>query len=143
MALVNKSVTIPYSAEQIYKLVEQVDLYPEFVDWCTNGEIVGTTGKEVSAALTFNFHGASYVFSTKNTMHPYERIDIQLISGPFKTLCGHWDFTALNEHWCKISLNLEFEFAIPGLQLIFNPVFASMANNWVESFCHRAEELYD
>ena len=143
MSCVNKSITIPYSAEQIYRLVEHIELYPEVVDWCTKGEIISLDNNIVTAALTFEWNKVHYTFSTKNTMQPYKRIDIQLQSGPFKKLCGHWAFNPLNKHWSEIVLNLEFEFDMPGLNLIFNPIFTSMANHWVDSFCHRAEELYD
>ena len=143
MSSVTRSITVPYSNKLLYSLVNDVEKYPQFVDWCVLGEEVARTGDTVTAALTFEFHGVKHTFTTENQLLPYERIDIALIDGPFEHLDGHWLFKSLSDDWTEISLNLDFEFNIPGLSLVFETIFASMANHWIEAFCARAKDLAD
>jgi ribosome-associated toxin RatA of RatAB toxin-antitoxin module len=143
MSAVKKSVVMPYSSKLIYDLVNDVSLYPEFVDWCVEGREVSRSEDAVVAELVFEFHGVSYAFSTRNQLSPHDRIDVSLIDGPFKHLQGHWLFENLNEAWCRVTLELEFEFKFVGLNMIFEPIFTSMANHWVESFCKRAGVVND
>lgn len=143
MASVKKSVVMPYSCELIYNLVNDVERYPDFVDWCVEGKEVSRQEDSVVAQLVFEFHGVSYTFSTHNRLKPHDRIDVSLVDGPFKLLEGHWLFESLNEDWCRVSLELEFEFSFIGLNVLFEPIFTSMAGHWVESFCQRAGEIND
>ena len=141
MTTVSKSVVVPYAQDLIYNLVNDIEKYPDFIDWCIDGEEIKRDETSVVAALTFEFHGVSYTFTTKNKLSPSQRIDIALVDGPFKQLDGHWLFTPLSDEWSKITLELDFEFSLFGLSLLFEPVFMSMANHWVEAFCQRAKSL--
>ena len=40
MQSVRKSVLVPYAAEQMYELVNRVDLYPEFLPWCGGTQVI-------------------------------------------------------------------------------------------------------
>lgn len=141
MSVVTKSVVVPYEQRLIYNLVNDVASYPDFVDWCIAGKELERNDDVVVAALTFEFHGVTYTFTTKNRLTAFEKIDIALVDGPFKKLEGHWLITALSDEWSNISLELDFEFSFSGLNLLFEPVFTSMANHWVDAFCQRAKSV--
>jgi len=65
MRKVNRSALIPYSAEQMYALVEDFLAYPDFLPWCTGAvlhlkdgsviEELGTDGSKVMLDLEFEF----------------------------------------------------------------------------------------
>jgi len=67
---------------------------------------------------------------------------LHLVDGPFKFLQGCWRFEGLDEKACKVTLDLQFEFANRLLALLIGPVFSSIANGLVDSFRQRAEEIY-
>jgi ribosome-associated toxin RatA of RatAB toxin-antitoxin module len=98
--------------------------------------------KEVEAALDIVWSGIHKSFSTRNHLHPYERIEITLVHGPFRHLEGRWLFAALSEHECKVDLELEFDLAGRLIDKVFQPVFNHIANSLVELFCKRAVEVY-
>ena len=142
MAKVKKTVTLPYSCEAMFKLVDDIEQYPMFVPWCDASQILKRSPEQVCASLTFGFRGIHYTFTTENCLLPYDRMDIQLVDGPFDHLQGHWYFKPLADGWSEISLELEYVFSFVFLSSLFEPFFTSMAHQWVQAFVKRAEEVY-
>lgn len=142
MPVVKRSVVVPYRQHQMFELVNDVDSYPEFVPACVDSHVTPVDENEVEATLKFARGGIHKSFTTRNRLTPYERIDIELINGPFHHLEGFWYFDAVDENQCKIELDLEFEFAGRWLSMAFGPVFHQVANKLVDVFCKRAEVVY-
>ncbi|WOD08484.1 type II toxin-antitoxin system RatA family toxin [Marinomonas sp. GJ51-6] len=80
-------------------------------------------------------------FTTRNTLEQYNRIEMALVSGPFKSLHGVWTFTELSPTSCKIMLSIEFELS-GMLKFAFGGVFSQVANAMVDSFSKRAKVVY-
>ena len=142
MALVNKSVLIGYSAEQMYTLVDRVEDYPQFLPWCGGVDVKRQEGDDMVASLAINYHGIKQTFSTRNTNVKPVSMKMTLVDGPFKHLEGTWNFKALREDACKIEFELHYEFSSKMLDQIIGPVFGKIANSFVDSFCKRAEAVY-
>ena len=142
MALVEKSVLVPYSAEQMFALVDKVEDYPQFLPWCGGSSVSSVDGNTVHATVHINYHHVRQSFTTENLRQPPNYIDITLKDGPFKHLDGGWRFIPLSESACKIELQLRYEFSHKLLEKVFGPVFHYIANNFVEAFIHRAEKVY-
>ncbi len=82
-------------------------------------------------------------FTTHNSLTKNERIDIDLVDGPFKKLTGYWQFDPLKTpNTCKVTLELEFEFDNAMVSLAARPVFTQIANSLVDAFSKRAVEVY-
>jgi ribosome-associated toxin RatA of RatAB toxin-antitoxin module len=142
MPVVSKSALIPFSAAQMYKLVDDFEAYPEFLPWCRSSRLISRTENEICGELEVARAGIRQTFSTRNTLVKDERVDIELIEGPFRKLQGGWKFTALREDACKIELVLDFEFSGRLINSAFGKVFGQIANTMVDAFCKRAEEVY-
>lgn len=126
----------------MFELVNNIEDYPRFLPWCSASKVISRTDKEVVAELEINWKGIHKTFTTRNSLHPYDRMDINLVNGPLKHMEGIWDFKVLNESACKVFLDLEFEFAGGFIDKLFQPVFQHIANTLVDAFCKRAAELY-
>ena len=74
---------------------------------------------------------------------PPERIDLQLVEGPFKTLDGVWSFEPIQDRGTKVSLQMRFEFANALLNLLLVKTFEKNCSQFVDAFVHRAREVYD
>lgn len=133
---------MPYSAEQMYQLVNQVDDYPKFLNWCSDASILKQTSDQIIASVEINKSGFNQSFTTINTLTPNQRIDMKLKEGMFKQLNGAWVFTKLNDQACKIELNLSFSFSSKILDLAISPIFTSIANSQLEAFVARAKVVY-
>lgn len=142
MPRVDQSVLVSHSAEELFRLVDDVESYPNFLPWC-GGTTVKTKDNEITeAAIMINFHGIKQSFTTRNVKTFPSHMDVKLIDGPFKQLQGHWNFIALNEHACKVELVLEYEFASKWLEKIVGPVFGRIAGSLMEAFVKRADSLH-
>lgn len=126
----------------MFELVNNIEDYPRFLPWCHSTKIISRTETEVVASIEINWKGIHKSFTTKNTLHPYERMDMNLVTGPLKHMEGIWNFLPLDEHACKVELDMEFAFAGGFVDRLFQPVFQHIANSLVDAFCKRAVELY-
>ena len=142
MALVQKSVLVEYSAEQMYALVNDVQRYPEFLPWCGGAEILGRDGDLVHAEIRIDFRGIRQRFSTENRMQSPHLIEIRLVEGPFRHLDGSWHFKPLGTQACKVAFELHYEFSSKLVEKLVGPVFNYIANTFVEAFVKRAAKLY-
>lgn len=133
---------MPYSAEQMYQLVNQVDDYPKFLNWCSDASILKQTSDQIIASVEINKSGFNQSFTTINTLTHNQRIDMKLKEGMFKQLNGAWVFTKLNDQACKIELSLNFSFSSKILDLAISPIFTSIANSQLEAFVARAKVVY-
>jgi len=139
MIRVNRSALVAYSAQTMYALVEDIESYPQFLPWCGGAEYsVREPGRSV-ATLHIDFHGLRNQFTTENTHEPGRRIDMKLVSGPFRSLKGNWCFTDLGNNGCKVELSLCYQFKSALLEGAVGPVFREIADSLVEAFVRRAE----
>lgn len=142
MNTLKRSALVPYSARQMFDLVNSIEEYPRFLPWCEKSKVISQSNEEIVASLEIAWKGIHKSFTTCNTLTPYHRIDIKLVEGPLKHMEGIWQFEVLDEHACKVLLDLEFEFAGNFIDKFFQPVFQHIANTLVDAFCKRAVELY-
>lgn len=142
MPTVNQSTLVPYSAEQMYRLVNDYEQYPMFLSGCVGAKTINKGEQELEAELHIQKLGISQRFSTHNKMIPNEKIEMCLIDGPFRHLHGSWTFQPFDEQSCKISLNLTFEFSNPVVAMVFGKVFNELTLKMVNAFKQRAKEVY-
>jgi coenzyme Q-binding protein COQ10 len=142
MTTIHRSAIVPYSAHQMFELVADIPSYPKFLPWCGGARIISAQGDEVVAAIDIAYSGVHRTFSTRNLLQRDKMMEIQLLEGPFSYLQGFWQFKALDEQSCKISLDLEFDVANRIVGLALTPVFSNIANQLVDRFHRRATELY-
>jgi ribosome-associated toxin RatA of RatAB toxin-antitoxin module len=144
MTKIEKSAMVPYSTREMFALVADVESYPEFLPWCTDARVLVRHGDGVTARLALAKSGIRHAFTTRNRHHRHgERIDVQLVEGPFKRLHGHWSFRPAGSNASIVALHLDFEFASKLLALTFGKAFQSIAGALLDAFCTRARELYE
>ncbi len=142
MRKVSRSALVPYSAEDIYALVEDVDSYPQFLPWCNDVEVHFREGNVVEATLELHRGKLSKRFRTRNTMYPTESMHLSLVGGPFRHLAGGWEFMPLGDSGSKVSLQLDFEFESRALDLLVGAFFEDACNSLVDAFTQRAATVY-
>ena len=139
---ISKSAIVPYSCEQMFQLVNQIERYPEFLNWCASADILMQSEAQIIASVGINKGAFNQSFTTINTLNPNTRIDMSLKEGPFKHLKGAWIFKSLTQNACKITLELEFSFASKVLDLAISPVFTAISNAQLDAFTQRAKQIY-
>lgn len=139
---IHKSALVAYTPAEMFALVSDVDAYPQFLPWCSAARIQWREGDEVKACIEMAKGSLQKSFTTHNRHQLNKMIEMRLIDGPFKRLEGYWRFDPLGDKACKVSLDLEFEFATRMLSLMVGPVFSQIANTLVDAFQQRAVQVY-
>lgn len=139
---IQRSALLPYPAAALFDLVNDVASYPQFLPWCAGSKVLESSASHMQASLELAKGGISQHFVTRNALVPGERIEMNLVEGPFTSLHGVWDFKALGDKACKISLDLSFDYAGPLVRATLGPLFNQAANTLVDAFCQRAKQLY-
>jgi ribosome-associated toxin RatA of RatAB toxin-antitoxin module len=142
MAQVDRSALVLHTAEEMFDIVNDVERYPEFLPWCAKTEVVSRSDTELVATLYLSKGGLNYSFTTRNQLNRPLRMTLELEEGPFSQLVGTWDFKALSDEACKVSLSLQFEFSGKIASFAMSKVFNQVATTLVDAFVNRADQVY-
>jgi ribosome-associated toxin RatA of RatAB toxin-antitoxin module len=139
---VQRSAHVPYTPEQMFDLVNDVERYPEFLHWCRGARVDLLQGNTVEATLDIGVLGYHQSFRTRNTLTRPERIGIDLVSGPFRRLRGEWRFKDAPGGGASVSLTLTFEVTLSPFGLVFAKIFEELAGSQMAAFIGRAKRVY-
>ncbi|AXL61983.1 ubiquinone-binding protein [Klebsiella pneumoniae] len=142
MPQISRTALVPFSAEQMYQLVNDVKSYPDFLPGCTGSRVLELGPTQMTAAVDVSKAGISKTFTTRNTLTSNQSILMSLVDGPFKKLIGGWKFIPLSPEACKIEFHLDFEFTNKLIEMAFGRIFKELAANMVQAFTSRAKEVY-
>ncbi len=132
---------LPYTPEQLFDLVADVERYPEFLPWCLGARIRERTDTMVLADLIIGFKMVRERFTSRVMLYPKDTIDVTYEEGPFRYLNNHWGFHAA-EGGCDLEFFVDFEFKSRMLQKIIEMLFNEAVRRMVASFEGRAKALY-
>ena len=138
---------LPYTADQMYALVADIERYPEFLPWNTAARIRSRRpepdGSElVEADLVISFKVFRERFGSRVTLWPAAgKIDTEYLDGPFRHMKSNWAFRDC-PGGCEIDFHVDFEFRNAILQGIIGVVFNDAMHRIVRAFERRAAELY-
>jgi len=133
---------LPYSPEQLYNLVADVERYPEFLPWCLAARIRRREGRVIFADLVIGFRLIRERFTSRVELTPHRRVDVAYTDGPFKYLDNHWVFEPLPDGGCEIDFFVDFEFRNRVLQKVIEMLFQEAVRRMVSAFESRAHALY-
>ncbi|MBL4682791.1 MAG: type II toxin-antitoxin system RatA family toxin [Pseudomonadales bacterium] len=142
MRRVTRSALVTHTANQMFDVVNDVNRYAEFLPWCVDSVVLEDVNNIMVAQLVIARGGLKRSFTTKNTHHMPDRIQMELVKGPFSKLFGLWQFTQLGGDGCRIEMDLSFDFDNRMMNMTLASVFNVAADTMVDAFCKRADELY-
>jgi coenzyme Q-binding protein COQ10 len=138
---------LPYSPEQLFGLVVDIEKYPQFLPWCRGARVVSREadgaflGELVISFSHLTERYTSRVVPIAPSANHEGRIDVALVSGPFTYLNNHWRFVP-HADGCEIHLDLDFEFKSKFLDKMLGGFFGRACDKMVGAFTSRAEALY-
>ena len=138
---------LPYSAEQMYDLVADVESYPKFLPWTAAARIrsVREIGdhKVMLADLVISFKVFRERFGSRVTLWPEtKKIDTEYLDGPFSKMVSNWAFAEAEDGGCEVNFHVDFEFRNKLLQTTATLFFNDAMQRVVRAFERRAAELY-
>jgi coenzyme Q-binding protein COQ10 len=132
---------LPYTPEQLFALVADIERYPEFLPWCVAARITERHPDLLVADLVIGFKMFRERFTSRVALDPPRQIDVTYAEGPFRYLNNHWQFDPV-EGGCRIDFFVDFEFRSRLMQKVIEILFGEAVRRMVGAFEKRAGELY-
>lgn len=132
---------LPYTPDQLFRLVADIERYPEFLPWAVAARIRKRENNTIWADLMIGFRMFREKFTSKVTLHEPGRIDVEYAEGPFKHLHNHWKFDP-HPDGCLVDFYVDFEFRSKVLQTLIGALFGEAVHRMVAAFEGRAHQLY-
>ncbi len=138
---------LPYSPDDLFRLVGDVDAYPEFVPWVSSLRTWNRTEPEpgvstLDAEAKVGFAFVRETFATRVRRDANARvIDVSLLHGPFRRLRNRWAF-APSGGGTRIDFEIDFEFKSRLLDAILAANLDRAASKVIGCFEARAHALY-
>ncbi len=139
---IKRTALVLHSAMDMFRVVQDVPSYPEFLSWCFGATVHEETPEYQLASLEIKVGGIVTSFTTRNRFVPGERLTLALVDGPFSHLTGEWQFKALSEEGSKVTLSMNFDFSSSLISSAFRRGFAHIADKLIYDFGKRADALY-
>ncbi|MEM0936069.1 MAG: type II toxin-antitoxin system RatA family toxin [Pseudomonadota bacterium] len=138
---------LPYTAQQMYALVADVDRYPDFIPWTAAARVRSRRPQGdavmMDADLIISFKVFRERFGSRVTLWPKEhRIDTEYLDGPFRHMISRWGFRDAEGGGCEVNFFVDFEFKNRLLQGAAGMFFNEAMQRIVRAFEKRAAELY-
>jgi len=132
---------LPFTPEQLFALVADIERYPEFLPWCLAARIRERRPDLVVADLKIGFKMFRERFTSRVALDPPQRIDVSYANGPFRHLNNHWRFSPA-AGGCHIDFFVDFEFRSRLMQRVIEMLFGEAVRRMVAAFEKRAGDLY-
>jgi coenzyme Q-binding protein COQ10 len=132
---------LPYTPDQLFALVADIERYPEFLPWCIGARIKERQPDLIVADLIIGFRMFRERFTSRVSLDRPRGIDVTYADGPFRYLNNHWTFTA-DPEGCRVGFFVDFEFKSRLLQKVIEVLFSEAVRHMVGAFESRARDLY-
>ena len=138
---------LPYTPDQLFTLVGDVQAYPLFVPWITSmrvwnprEEAEGVDSVDAEASVGFAF--LTERFSTRVRRDANSReIAVSLIRGPFRRLDNRWRFSP-HPSGTLVEFSIDFEFKSRLLEALLAANLSRAVERLIGCFEDRAKALY-
>lgn len=142
MPSIARSALVSHSASEMYRLVHDVEAYPDFLPWCQSATVTEQDERSQLATLTIDKRMKGLRFTTRNTLVENESIHMALVDGPFRQLKGEWRFKAIDDDACRVELQIDFEFKSRVFATLMGPAFSRICDTMVAAFVNRANQIH-
>jgi coenzyme Q-binding protein COQ10 len=141
----SESRILPYTADFIYRIVADVERYPEFVPWCAGLRILrresAPFGEVLIAETLVGYRSLRERYTSRVELDPGSlRIDVRQTAGPFRQLENHWRFRPSREK-CRVDFSIVFEFRSRILGRVAGGALALVMCRMTDAFEARARVL--
>ena len=137
---------VPYSAQQMFELVADVEKYPEFLPLCESLTVLARRETPphtvLDARMGVGYKAIRETFTTRVTLSPAEpSIFVEYLDGPFRRLENRWRFLPA-PGGSDIDFFVDYEFRSPVLAILMGVMFDKAFRQFAGAFEDRARKVY-
>ncbi len=132
---------LPYTPEQMFDLVADVQRYPEFLPWVSAMRVRQNSDTATLADMIVGFKGLRETFTSKVEKQRPDRIHVEYVDGPLKYLHNDWRFRP-DGAGCAVDFTVDFQFKNRMFEMLAGQVFGMALRKMIGAFEERAAKLY-
>jgi len=137
---------VPYTADEMFDLVADVEKYPLFLPLCEALRIRRREERDQRpvfvADMTIAYKIIRETFTSRVTLDREARaILVEYLDGPFSHLQNRWTFQP-TESGCEIGFFIDWELRSRTLGMLVGSVFDRVFRRYAEAFEQRADVVY-
>lgn len=136
---IKKEAIVLNDIDTVFRIVNQVELYKNFVPYCIESKVLFYENNIMEARLDFNLKGLETTFTTKNKIKNNESIEMELVEGPFKYLDGIWEFQKI-ENKTIIFLTINYEAKNKLIEFTIGKSLEKITNYLVKAFVEESNK---
>ena len=133
---------LPYTPDQLFDLVADVEHYDEFLPWVVAVRIRSSSETETVADLVVGFSAFKERFTSRVTKQRPSRIVVDYIEGPLKYLHNEWRFDAAPQGGTDVHFTVDFAFKSRLFESLAGQMFDRALRRMTGAFETRAAALY-
>ena len=133
---------VPFAAELMYRVVSDVERYPEFLPWVLGLRVKSRSENVVIAEMMVGYKSFREKYTSRVALDPAQcRVDVTQAEGPFRKLENHWRFVPVTPDSCEVHFAIDFEFRNRLLGAVAGAAFEKALHRMTEAFEARAAAL--
>lgn len=132
---------LPYTPEQVFDMVADVEKYPDFLPWCVGAKVRKREGDVIIAEMFIGFKLVRERFTSRAVLSRPDKLEISYTDGPFQYLNCRWSFLP-HEKGTMVDFFIDFEFRSRMLKMLIGGLFGEAVTLMVAAFERRARKLY-
>ena len=122
MPYVEVTTTVKGDINKIWPVVADMANYPKFMPNLVSVDIEERTDNTTISKWVSNVDGRVIAWRERDVFYPADyRIEYTQVSGDLKKFAGHWQLSE-NEGVVTVLLTVDFEFGIPMIATLLNPL---------------------
>jgi coenzyme Q-binding protein COQ10 len=133
---------LPYSPEQLFDLVADVEKYPEFVPTVAAVTVRRREGNTVWLDMLVGSGAFARRFASVGVLDRPRRIEIRSDDPLFERFAQRWSFAPDPDGGTTVELHVDFAFRSRLLQLAMGAFLRGSASAMVRAFRHRARRIH-
>jgi coenzyme Q-binding protein COQ10 len=141
----SESRIVPYTADLMYRVVADVERYPEFLPWCAGLRVLKRerdgAREIVIAEMLVGYKSLRERYTSRVVLDPAARtVDVMQTEGVFRALENHWRFTPEGAG-ARVDFSILFEFRSRILGVVADAVLGPVMLRMSHAFEARAKAL--
>lgn len=132
---------LPFTPEQVYDVIADVENYPKFLPWCLACRIVRRYQDGFEADLSVGFKLIRETYRSRVVLSAPNMVDVKHIKGPFKHLETLWEIQP-TEGGSDVVFHIDFEFRSALLSKVMGGLFQEAAKKMASAFEARVRDLH-
>jgi coenzyme Q-binding protein COQ10 len=133
---------LPYTTQQLFDLVMDIESYPEFLPWCIGARINEKKRNNLTADVIIGYKVFREKFSSRVHYNKDKSIEVEYLQGPMRHLHNKWKFRELKGGRCEVQFYVDFSLKTKLFESIVDQFFHKVLVRMIDAFEKRADQLY-